>query len=116
MQHIGVSSRGIKSGRSVLEGRRRSIAGARQSFIASHPREGRVARQVRRAFVANSGRPLLMSEIWPWAYPRIKQAKHWHRWSVRRALLKIAKPIGRSSVGRGAPGIWAISINVRGDE
>jgi hypothetical protein len=52
---------------------------------------------------------MTMSELWHWAFPATKQAKHWHRWSVRRALLKIAKPIGRSSVGRGAPGIWAIN-------
>jgi hypothetical protein len=26
---------------------------------------------------------------------RISPAKHWHRWSVRRALLKYAIPTGR---------------------
>jgi hypothetical protein len=92
----------------VVGARQRSIERARLSFIASQPREGRVMRQVRRAFVANDRRPLSMSEIWPWVFPGIKQAKHWQRWSVRRALLKIAKPIGRSPCGRGRPAIWSI--------
>jgi hypothetical protein len=88
--------------------RRHSIARARQSFIASNPREGRVLRQVRRCFVAGDGKPRTMSEFLRWAYPELDHFKCWHRWSVRRALLKVAKPIGRSSVGRGAPGIWVI--------
>jgi hypothetical protein len=77
----------------------------------SLPRCGRVERQVKRAFAANDFRPLSMSEIWPWVYPGIERAKHWHRWSVRCALLKIAKPIGRSPTGRGRPGIWALDTH-----
>jgi len=65
-------------------------------------------RQVRRAFIANGGRPMTMSELWPWAFPGLEQAKHWHRWSVRRALLRLAKPMGRSARGRGLPGVWVI--------
>jgi len=67
----------------------------RMIVIASNPREGRVLRQVRRCFIAYNFRPLTMSEIWRWVYPDLERAKHWHRWSVRRALLKLAKPMGR---------------------
>jgi hypothetical protein len=69
--------------------RRRSIARARASFIASLQREGRVMRQVRRCFIAGGGKPRSMSELVAWAFPELKRFKHWHRWSVRRALLRI---------------------------
>lgn len=108
------------SGASVQRGLRRvasatnmrrggSIDKALAAFNPSLPRVGRVERQVKRAFIANDFRPLTMSEIWPRVYPGIKRAKHWHRWDVRQALLKIAKPIGRSPTGRGRPGIWALT-------
>ena len=90
------------------EGRSRSIARARQSFVASMPREGRVMRQVRRAFTAAGGnKPLCIGDVLPWIYPQLDRFKHWHRWSARRALLRYAVPIGRSSKGRGLPVIWA---------
>jgi hypothetical protein len=53
---------GIGSDRSVRRmtvtdsWRRRSIVRARQSFIPSAPREGRVMRQVRRCFIAGAGK------------------------------------------------------------
>jgi hypothetical protein len=90
--------------------RQRSIARARLSFVASNPREGRIQRQVRRCFIAGDGKPRTMSELVRWAYPELNHFEYWHRWSVRRALLKLAKPIGRSRVGRGAPGIWVLSV------
>jgi hypothetical protein len=79
---------------------------AHMLVIASLPREGRVMRQVRRAFTAAGGKPLSTSQIMPWVYPRLEHYKHWHRWSARRALLRYAVPIGRSD-GRGLPVIWA---------
>jgi hypothetical protein len=88
--------------------RRISIATARLSANPALPRLGRLKRQCQRAFVANGNRPLTTSEIWPWCYPSLKRAKHWHRAEVRRALLTIAHPIGRSVSGRGRPGIWAL--------
>ena len=91
--------------------RQRSIARARQSFIASGPREGRIQRQVRRCFIAGDGKPRTMNELVRWAYPELDRFECWHRWSVRRALVKLAKPIGRSRIGRGAPGIWAITAS-----
>jgi hypothetical protein len=86
--------------------RARSIARARLSFIASLPREGRVMRQVRRRFIAAGGKALSTSQILKWVYPDLDRFKHWHRWSARRALLRYAVPIGRSSTGRGLPVIW----------
>ena len=90
--------------------RRRSVARARQSFIASNPREGRVMRQVRRAFVAAQNKPLCIGDVLPWIYPHLDRFKHWHRWSARRALLRYAVPIGRSTKGRGLPVIWAPKV------
>jgi hypothetical protein len=72
--------------------RERSIARARQSFIASKPRLGRIQLQVRRAFISSSGRPLQISDLLPRVYPRLTQFESWHRWSVRRLLYR--KPQG----------------------
>jgi hypothetical protein len=63
-------------------------------------------RQIRRAFIAK-GRPMTMSELVRWVYPELSKFKHWHRWNCRRALLRCAIPLGRSSKGIGCPGIWA---------
>jgi len=71
--------------------RLRSIARARQSFIASKPRLGRIQLQVRRAFIS-TGRPLQISDLLPRVYPRLTQFESWHRWSVRRLLYR--KPQG----------------------
>jgi hypothetical protein len=69
------------------------------------PREGRVMRQVRRAFIAAGGEPLCIGDVLPWVYPRVDRFEHWRRWSVRRALLRYAVPIGRSG-GSGRPVVW----------
>jgi hypothetical protein len=73
--------------------------------LASLPREGRVVRQVRRCFIARGAQPLCVGDLLPWVYPQLDRFKHWHRWSVRRALLRYAVPIGRSHA-RGRPVIW----------
>jgi hypothetical protein len=96
----------------VLETRRydraASMDKARQSFDASAPREGRVMRAVRYCFIAGNGRPRSMAELVAYAYPKLKHYECWHRWSVRRAVIKTAKPIGRAG-GIGRPGIWKLS-------
>jgi hypothetical protein len=74
--------------------------------IASDSRLGRIKRQVRRAFIANNGRPLTTGELLPLCYPRLKRFDDWHRWSVRRALLQLAERVGRR-MGRGLPFLWA---------
>jgi hypothetical protein len=104
MQHIGISGRGIKSGRSALEARRRSIARARQSFIASLPREGRVRRQCRRCFIAHSGKPVSMTDLRQWCFAG-RERRHWHYWNIKRALRRLgAERIDRA----GRAGVWAI--------
>jgi hypothetical protein len=65
-----------------------SIARARQSFNAALPREGRIQRACRRAFIASGGRPLSMRELRQWAYPG-QLRKRWHRWSIVRALRRL---------------------------
>jgi hypothetical protein len=79
----------------------------RMIVIAALPREGRLARQIRRAFVAAGGKPRCMGELLRWAYPALDRFEHWHRGNVRRVLPRYAEPVGRSSRGRGLPVIWA---------
>src|SRR5262245_24827918 len=96
----------IETKTTLLKRRHRFTDSTAQSAIASMPREGRVMRQVRRAFVA-AGKPLCIGDVLPWIYPQLDRFKHWHRWSARRALLRYAVPIGHSETGRGLPVIWA---------
>ena len=71
--------------------------------IAALPREGRVQRQARRAFIAHGGRPLTMTELRQWCFAG-KQCQHWHYWSITRALHRLnAISIGRA----GRAGIWS---------
>jgi hypothetical protein len=88
-----------------LNGRARSIARARQSFIAALPREGRIAKQCRRCFVARDFKPVSMTELRRWAYPG-QARQHWHYWSITRALRRL----GATTLGRaGKAGVWAIN-------
>jgi hypothetical protein len=92
------------------EWRRARIATARLSFDASLPRTGRVERQILRCFAAGDYGARTMTELLRWVYPALDRHECSHRWSVRRALLKIATPIGRSPTGRGRPGIWQLPV------
>ena len=80
--------------------RRASIARARQSFVASNPREGRVMRQCRRALIAAGGRPLMTRDLLRWAYPHIEQFKCWHYRSIYRAAPRYAIKVDRPWVPR----------------
>jgi hypothetical protein len=67
---------------------------------------GRVQRGVMRAFIVANG-PITGPAALEWAYPRLGgRYLHKHRWSVRRALLRCATPLGRQG-GHGRPMLWA---------
>jgi hypothetical protein len=113
MQHM-ISSAGRRIGSAEirhLRGRSRYPDRRWALVIAARPREGRIQRAVRRCFVAGSGKPRCSADFLRWAYPRLDRYQGWQRWSVRRALLKYAIPVGRGS-GRGCPVIWAPNSRV----
>src|SRR6516165_1673388 len=85
---------------------RASIARARLSANPTLPRLGRLQRQAKRCLIANDGLATT-TQIRAWCYPG-RERRHWHHAEIRRALRKIAKPIGRSPTGIGRPGIWAL--------
>src|SRR6476646_2023710 len=76
----------------------------------SDPRDTYIARTVRHAFESSRGNPLstgqLVKEIFGWQL-RVerKPPKSWHYENVRRALSKVAIPIGRASTG-GRSVLW----------
>jgi hypothetical protein len=77
---------------------------SRMRALAALPREGRVQRQTRRAFIAHGGQPLTMTELRHWCFAG-RQRQHWHYWSITRALHRLgALPLGRA----GRAGIWAL--------
>jgi hypothetical protein len=79
------------------ETRPRSIDTALAAFNAALPRQGRIGRQVKRAFIVSNGQPVSMRELRErWCYPR-QPFKHWHAWSIIRALRKL----GAQRIGHG---------------
>jgi hypothetical protein len=57
--------------------------------------------------IANDGLAS-MAELKGWCYPG-REHRHWHYEVIREALARLgARPIGRSPIGRGRPGIWSI--------
>jgi hypothetical protein len=77
-----------------------------KSFNPSLPREGRLARQIRRAFTACNNRPLSMRELREWCYAG-RARQHWFYINIKRALARLgARQIGRSG-GIGRPAVYA---------
>jgi hypothetical protein len=76
----------------------------------SDPRDTYIARKIRWAFERSNGEPLstgqLVKEIYDWQL-RVqgKPKKSYHYETIRRALLKVAVPIGRAST-RGRSTLW----------
>lgn len=98
-----MSRRDPLSPRQTQTGARALADRSRMRALAALPREGRVQRQTRRAFIANGGRPLTMTELRQWCFAG-RQRQHWHYWSITRALHRLgALPLGRA----GRAGIWA---------
>ena len=75
--------------------------------IASQKRLGRIRGAVRRAFILSNDQPICVGDFLKRAYPRLKRFQAWHRWSVRRALLRDAVVIGRKRFGSGRANLWA---------
>jgi hypothetical protein len=72
--------------RRVSDKRPRSIDKALAAFNAALPRQGRIERQCKRAFIVSDGQPVSMRELRErWCYPR-QPFKHWHHTNIRRAL------------------------------
>jgi len=81
--------------RRVSDKRPRPIDKALAAFNAALPRQGRIERQCKRAFIVSEGQAVSMRELRErWCYPR-QPFKHWHTWSIIRALRKLgARRIG----------------------
>ena len=77
--------------------RPRPIDKALAAFNAALPRQGRIERQCKRAFIVSDGQPVSMRELRErWCYPR-QPFKHWHTWSIIRALRRF----GAERIGHG---------------
>ena len=76
----------------------------------SDPRDTYIARTIRYAFECSGGKPLSTGQLVKEVYGlqlRVerKPLKSWHYQNVRRALRKVATPIGRAS-SRGRSVLW----------
>ena len=76
----------------------------------SDPRDTHIASMIRYAFERSNGKPLstgqLVEQIYGWQLRlQRKPLKSYHYLAVRRALRKVAVPIGRSST-RGRSTLW----------
>src|SRR5215472_10563862 len=96
----------LNSSTAGLKGRARYRDRAWTRVIAALPREGAIARQCRRCFVAHDFKPVTMTELRGWCYAGRKR-QHWMYWSITRALRRL----GAVSLGRaGRSGIWTIPV------
>jgi hypothetical protein len=95
MQSVGLSRAVNRSSVRAIRGRSRSRDTGFMTAIAGLPREGRIMRQVRRAFVAHSGQPLRTRDLLDWAFPA-QPRRHWHYWSIYRAAPRYAVRVGRA--------------------
>jgi len=75
--------------------------------------KGRLQRQIRRAFIAASGRPdgVPMSIFLDFCYPHKrligKRLSRQHQYSIWRTLMAVAEPVGRAkTIGR--PILWRL--------
>jgi len=84
----------------------------------SDPRQGRLLQQIDRAFLAYATDTLDASVLFEWVYgakvirklatSRTGKRQKWPYEALKRALLKVATPIGRSPKGSGRPTIWKL--------
>src|SRR6516165_7858867 len=89
-----IQQKGLEMSARPTKRRTRYGDNAYMTLIASLPREGRVERQARRAFVSNGARPLSMSELREWCYCG-RERQHWFYINIKRALRRLgARRIG----------------------
>lgn len=69
-------------------------------------RIGKIQNRIRRAFVANNGRPLKIRDLLAHCYPRASKPPRWCRWSIHKALPKFGVPLGRVANEQGRPMVW----------
>jgi hypothetical protein len=92
----------------VAERARARIATALAAFNPSLPRQGRLAGQSKRAFLAQPNPS--MRDLCDWCYPG-QPRRHWFYINIKRALRQLgAVQIGRAG-GIGRPAIWAYTEN-----
>jgi hypothetical protein len=60
---------------------------------------GRIQVAINRAFIASHGRPLTTMALVGWAHPRVREVGRHHRYSVRRAVSRMATRVGRRNPG-----------------
>jgi hypothetical protein len=83
------------------------------------PRQGSILRQIDNCFTAHNTDTLDASVLMEWAYgpkiirnkcmrSRMGKRQKWLYESLKRALLKVATPIGRSPKGSGRPTLWKL--------
>jgi Cytochrome C oxidase, mono-heme subunit/FixO len=73
-------------------------------FIEDMPdgRVGRVQRGARRALITLWPKPVRVSDLLEWSYPRIDKPRAWHRTAVHRAVRRWAIVVGKA----GRANLW----------
>jgi len=87
---------------------------AQTSQIADNSKyNGRIHRQIRRAFIASSGAPLRIGQLLEWCYPAAKRDPRWHRTNIHRALPRFAVSLRRISDRPGRPCVFGPNAELR---
>jgi hypothetical protein len=67
---------------------------------------GRLQKMVRRELIIRAGKPATTVDFMKRAFPRLDHYARWNYRAVRRAALRFAIPVGRSSCGKGRAVVW----------
>jgi hypothetical protein len=76
--------------------------------------EGRIQRQLRRAFIASGGSPLCIADLLTWCYPRAGRHPRWHRHRIHDALPRWAISLDRLDHRPGRPILWGPNADSAG--
>jgi hypothetical protein len=74
----------------------------------TEPRDGRLFRQIRFAFILSKGAPLSTTDLLKYCYVGefiLREIRSWHRTNVARTARCVAIPVGRATTA-GRPLIW----------
>jgi hypothetical protein len=88
-----------------------TISGPQRASLRAHLRRiadrrmGRVQLQCWRCLVG-LGRPVKIRDLLKWCYPKAIEFQPWHRTNVHRAIIRVARPVGKTRERHGTT--WAL--------
>lgn len=96
---MSIAERNMRAGlRAIGEGRGEASKRSRSGYIITNAdrrrRLGRLQRQCRRSLIALGS--VRIKDLLAWCYPHALEFQPWHRTNVHRAIVRVARPVGKT--------------------